>query len=271
MKPPPPLPDRLPASLRGVKALTFDVFGTLVNWELSVERECKQADRDAASRKAGTGPKEADAVDWLAFTREWRAEYYRATAEVAKGLRPFKTIDETHRDILDSLVLKHRLAGLWTEAELVRLNLAWHRLDAWKDVPEGLRVLRKSVYCATLSNGNVSLLVDLARHGGMAFDAVLSGELYQSYKPDPKVYLGAAKMLGVQPEEVAMVAAHRWDLHAARACGLRTVYLLRPTEDGAKGYDADAEKMGFDLVVGSLEDAGALFEREAERHGKARM
>lgn len=214
-----------------------------------------------------------------------------ATAETAAGKRAFKTIDETHRDILDSLIAEQGLTGLWTEPELQHLNLAWHRLDVWKDVPAGLRLLRKSVLQATLSNGNVSLLIDLCRNGDMVFDTILSGEIFGSYKPDPKVYLGAAKMLGVKPEETAMVAARellswlvcllrtppnfyrldRWDLDSARKCGLKTIYILRETEDQGKGYDKESQDMNFDLVVGSLEDVGTLFEEEASKFDKPRM
>jgi 2-haloacid dehalogenase len=206
-------------TLSGVRALTFDVFGTVVDWRTSVAHEAAVMELP---------------VDGAKFADEWRAGYQPAMARVRTGELGWTSIDTLHRMILDDLLIRHKIGGL-TEAQKGRLNLVWHRLDPWPDAARGLALLRKQFICATLSNGNVSLLVDLARHGGLTWDCVLSAELYRAYKPDAKVYLGAAETLGLQPEQVMMVAAHKGDLAAARKAGLRTAFVERPLEKGPGG------------------------------------
>jgi 2-haloacid dehalogenase len=226
-----------PASVR---ALVFDVFGTLVDWHGSVGRE-------AARRAAAWG----HTVDAAAFAQAWRAGYAPAMQEVRTGRLPWATIDQLHRCILD---------GLWPrfgwperpEAERDDFNRVWHRLDAWPDTAAGLEALGRDRVCATLSNGNVSLLVDLARHNGLRFDAIFSGELFAHYKPDPEVYLGACRLLDLQPEQVLMVAAHPSDLRAAAACALRTAYIPRPDEQGPGGPMEPALPGEFDWVASDL-------------------
>jgi 2-haloacid dehalogenase len=142
-------------------------------------------------------------------------------------------IDQLHRLILDELLGKFGLDAL-TEDELDDLNRVWHRLDPWPDARRGLALLKRRHVIATLSNGNVALLVNMARHGRLPWDAVLSAELFRHYKPDPEAYLGAAAMLGFEPSEVMMVAAHKDDLRAAQACGLATAFVARPREKGPK-------------------------------------
>ena len=203
----------------GIRALTFDVFGTVVDWRSSVMHEAAVMELR---------------VDAGKFADDWRAGYPRAMARVRSGELGWTSIDVLHRQILDELIEKYKITGL-TEARKVHLNLVWRRLDPWPDAARGLALLRRKFVCATLSNGNISLLVDLARHGGLTWDCVLSAELYRAYKPDAKVYLGAAETLGVKPEETMMVAAHKGDLLAARKAGLKTAFVERPLEKGPGG------------------------------------
>ena len=205
--------------ITGIKALTFDVFGTVVDWRSSIVHE-------AAVMELG--------VDGAKFADDWRAGYQPAMARVRSGQAGWTSVDALHRQILDELIEKYKITGL-TEAKKVHLNRVWHRLDPWPDAALGVWQLRRKFICATLSNGNVSLLVDLSRHGGLTWDCVLSAELYRAYKPDPKVYLGAAEMLGVKPAETMMVAAHKGDLLAARKAGLKAAFVERPLEKGSGG------------------------------------
>ncbi len=203
-----------------VKALVFDVFGTVVDWRGSIIREAQLLGRRKKIR-----------ADWAAFADAWRAGYRPAMARVRSGELPWTRIDDLHRMILDGLLPRFGLQGL-AEEEIVHLNHAWHRLKPWPDARAGLARLKRRHVIATLSNGNVALLVNMAKHAGLPWDCILSAEVVRHYKPDPETYLGAADLLGVQPHELMMVAAHKDDLHAARACGLRTAYVTRPREHG---------------------------------------
>ena len=205
---------------RVIRALVFDVFGTVVDWRGSILRECRALGR---SRKL--------AVDWDAFADAWRAGYRPAMARVRSGELPWMNIDQLHRMILDKLLPQFGIDSL-TEDEIDQLNRVWHRLEPWPDARRGLALLKRRHVIATLSNGNVALLVNMAKHGRLPWDAVLSAELFHHYKPDPGAYLGAAAMLGFAPSEVMMVAAHKDDLRAAQACGLATAFVRRPREQG---------------------------------------
>ena len=210
------------AAPRAIRALIFDVFGTVVDWRSSIVRECKALAR-----------RKKIAADWDAFADAWRAGYRPAMARVRSGELPWMNIDQLHRLILDRLLEKFAIVGL-TENEIDHLNRAWHRLDPWPDSRRGLALLKRKHIIATLSNGNVALLVDMAKHGRLPWDTVLSAELFKHYKPDPESYLGAAAILGCEPAEVMMVAAHKDDLRAAKACGLATGFVGRPKEKGPK-------------------------------------
>jgi len=210
----------MPALPRQIRALLFDVFGTVVDWRGSIIRECR-----ALGRR-----KQLD-VDWAAFADAWRAGYQPAMARVRKGELPWMNIDQLHRMILDGLLGQFGIESL-TEDEIDHLNRVWHRLEPWPDARRGLALLKRRRVIATLSNGNVALLVNMAKHGRLPWDAVLSAELFRHYKPDPEAYLGAAAMLGFAPSEVMMVAAHKDDLRAAQACGLATAFVRRPREKG---------------------------------------
>jgi len=212
----------MPARPRTIRALIFDVFGTVVDWRGSIIRECR-----------ALGRRKKLAVDWNAFTDAWRAGYRPAMARVRSGELPWMNIDQLHRMILDELLARFAVEGL-TEEEIDHLNRAWHRLDPWPDARRGLALLKRRHVIATLSNGNMALLVNMAKHARLPWDCVLSAELFRHYKPDPEAYLGAAAMLGFEPAEVMLVAAHKDDLRAAQACGLATAFVRRPREKGPK-------------------------------------
>ncbi len=202
------------------KALAFDVFGTVVDWYGSIVGEV-----DALAAARGV------AIDGPAFARAWRAGYQPAMQKVRTGELPWLKIDALHRLILDGLVERFGLGGL-TDDERNDLNRVWHRLAPWPDSVAGLTALKSRYTITTLSNGNVSLLTAMARHGGLPWDCVISAELFHHYKPDPESYLGCAALLDVAPEDLMLVAAHPDDLKAAAACGLRTAYVARPLEHG---------------------------------------
>ncbi len=204
----------------GIKALCFDVFGTVVDWRGSIIREGQLL----------TANKGFD-VDWAEFADRWRSGYGPAMNRVRSGELPWTKIDDLHRMILDDLVKEYKLEGM-SEAELVHFNEAWHRLSPWPDTVSGLNKLKTKFVITTLSNGNVSLLTNMAKNGGLPWDAILSAELSGHYKPDPEAYLKAADLLSLPPEQVMMVAAHPGDLRAAARTGLRTAYVIRPLERG---------------------------------------
>lgn len=210
-----------------VSALVFDVFGTLVDWRSAV------SDAFRASGLAGDPEELAD---------DWRARLWPATGEVNSGVRPWVNFDELHLATLDDL-LAERAVDLPIEQRRELVG-AWHRLDPWPDVRTGLEALRTQRVVAALSNGHTALLVDLARHGDLRFDCLVSAELVRRYKPSRNVYLKAAELLAVEPGEVMLVAAHPFDLEGARRAGLRSAFVDRPQEhgpDSPKRSDPDAD------------------------------
>ena len=220
-----------------IRALAFDIFGTVVDWHGSIAAE-------VARLKLPTGGGR--------FALDWRAGYQPAMQEVRSGALPWTNIDGLHRRILDRVLAAHGLA--LPEAEVQALNRIWHRLDPWPDSVQGLAQLKRRFVLATLSNGNLSLLVNMARHGGLPWDCVLSAELFGHYKPDPEVYLGAARLLDLPPAQVMMVAAHPSDLRAAAACGLRTAYVPRPLERGPGGEIEPSRAGEFDITASDFID-----------------
>lgn len=199
------------------RVLAFDVFGTVVDWHGSIVREVHAAGL---------------AVDADAFALAWRAGYQPAMARVRSGELPWTRIDALHRRILDDILERFGQPD-WPDEKRRALNLAWHRLAPWPDAVEGLARLKRRFTICTLSNGNLSLLSDMAKHAGLPWDCLLSAEVFRAYKPDPRAYLGVAEVFDCAPAEVMLVAAHHDDLAAAAACGLRTAYVERPLEFGA--------------------------------------
>ena len=231
-----------------LRALVFDVFGTVVDWRGSIVRE-----GEAWSAESGRS------VDWGAFADAWRAGYQPAMEPVRSGSAPWRNIDALHRDMLERLLPRFGLADLDGPARW-HLNAVWHRLDPWPDSVAGLQRLKRRFAIATLSNGNVSLLVDMARRAGLPWDTVLSAELIRKYKPDLAVYRMAADLLGAAPDEVLMVAAHPGDLDAAREAGLRTAYVPRPLEHGPGGRALVVAPDRFDLQARDFADLAVQLE-----------
>lgn len=212
------------------KALAFDVFGTVVDWRTSVTRE-------SAGFLARLGHAKADAA---AFADAWRGQYIAAMIGMRKSGRAFVPLDVLHREMLEATLHQWGInaSGL-DDALLAEWNSVWHRLDPWPDAVAGLTRLKARFPIVTLSNGNVALLLAMARHGGLPWDAILGAEVSGAYKPDPKAYLRTAELLAIAPKELCLVAAHHGDLAAARACGLQTAYVDRPQEyGGAPAPDA---------------------------------
>ncbi len=230
----------------GVRALFFDVFGTLVDWRSSVARE---AERILSAL--------GHSLDWPAFADAWRGEYQPGMEEVRSGRIPFSKLDVLHRLNLERLLPRFGLQNL-SEEVLADLTLIWHRLDAWPDVPPALARLKRKFKIAPVSNGNISLMVDLARRNDLPWDAILGAEVAGDYKPKPRVYLAACQALDLAPAQCMMVAAHSNDLAAAAACGLRTGHIARPNEHGP-GTGERAPTVKVDVAGNDLGDlAGKL-------------
>jgi 2-haloacid dehalogenase len=210
-----------------IRACLFDVFGTVVDWRTSVSR-----DLAAFAQKKGLR-----GVDWLEFAVEWRKLYQPSMDEVRSGRRAFTLLDTLHRESLDKLVARFALKGL-SEADLDHMNRAWHRLDPWPDAVEGLLLLKNRFVIAPCSNGNIALMVNLAKRAGLPWDCILGAETARAYKPMPDAYLRSCAQLGLAPAQACMVAAHNSDLKAAKAQGMKTAFVARPTEHGP-GQTAD--------------------------------
>jgi 2-haloacid dehalogenase len=204
-----------------LKALVFDVFGTVVDWRTSLISEFTRWSRTRGIEG-----------DWTALVDGWRAVYQASMDEVRKHPeRGYKILDTLHRESLEKLVAQLSITGL-TDADLHHLTMGWHRLHPWPDGIAGLTRLKKKFIISPLSNGNVALLTEMAKFAGLPWDLVMSAELFEHYKPDPETYLGAARLLCLKPEQVMMVAAHNNDLKAAQQQGLKTAFVPRPTEYG---------------------------------------
>jgi len=206
--------------LGNVKVLLFDTFGTVVDWRGSITRKGEHLARD----------KGIDGVDWEAFARAWRAGYIPGMARVQSGERPWTAIDVIHRERLDEIVAEFGIAQALSEPDLTAMNLWWHQLDPWPDSVPGLVRLKRGYLISTLSNGSVICLSSMAKRAGLPWDFVFASDLFQAYKCDAAVYLGAIGLLGLDPDQVMMVAAHNDDLAAARSHGMQTAYVGRPYE-----------------------------------------
>ena len=228
--------------MNSIKALTFDVFGTVVDWRTSVAREGEALGRH----------KNIEA-DWVSVADAWRACYAPAMEEVRAGRREWVKLDQLHRENLLTVLKDHSIEGL-SEEEIDEFNCAWHRLDPWPDSVPGLTRLKQKFILGTMSNGNISLMVNLAKYGGLPWDAILGSEIAHNYKPMPEVYLSSVAALSLEPNQVMMVAAHNSDLVHAGKLGLRTAFISRPTEYGPdQSVDLKAENE-YDYVASSMED-----------------
>jgi 2-haloacid dehalogenase len=232
-----------------VRALVFDVFGTVVDWRSGVARE-------AAPFLARYGAANADPA---AFADAWRNRYDPAMEAVRAGRRPFVRLDVLHRENLEAVLPDFGIdLARVPAAELDELNLAWHRLDPWPDAVPGLTRLKRRFIVAPLSNGNVILMLDMAKRAGLPWDAILGAELARAYKPSPEAYLRTLDILAMRPDEVCMVAAHNSDLAAARGCGLATAFVPRPTEHGPSQTKDLAPEQAWDVIT---KDFGELADK----------
>jgi 2-haloacid dehalogenase len=235
------------------KVLAFDVFGTVVDWRGSVIREVAAL----ATAKGRT-------IDGAAFADAWRAGYQPAMHRVRTGALPWLRIDALHRLILDGLVDRFGI-GMLDDGERTRLNRVWHRLDPWSDSVRGIALLKRRFVVTTLSNGNFSLLTELAKHAGLPWDCIVSAELFRHYKPDPETYLGTADLLGVAPDELMLVACHPADLRAAAEAGLRTAYVVRPLENGPDAAPPLVLTGEFDVMATDFVDLARQFGIDDDR------
>jgi len=224
-------------SVPEVKALAFDVFGTVVDYRTTIIREGAQLNQMKGL-----------AVDWPRFADAWRGRYRPSMARVMSGEWPWMNLDALHRRSLDGLLVEFGIDTL-TEAEKIHLNRVWHRLQPWPDAIAGLARLRTRYIVATLSNGNMALLVDMAKYSGLPWDCILSAELVRAYKPDPRVYQMVADLLALPAHQVMMAAAHQDDLRAAQAVGLRAAFVPRPLEFGPDATRDLTPDPSFDLVA----------------------
>lgn len=266
--------------LSSVEGLVFDVFGTVVDWRTTVTQELQlRAHRKLTSSSSSDLPAALSTTDWARFAHDWHATYITFTRSFDPS-SPWKSVDAHYRDSLAQLLASHGLDGVFSESELESLSLVWHRLQPWDDAPTALEALAalpadssgkpgKKLPLSTLSNGNVALLRDLVDFGGLAFSKLLSAETFGAYKPAPQVYHGAARELGLDTSRVALVAAHLEDLAAARACGLRTVYVERPDEE-AWPVDDPRRKEARDWVDLWIAEGDGGFHRLAEHLGRLR-
>ncbi|KAF2115157.1 HAD-like domain-containing protein [Lophiotrema nucula] len=260
------------------RGLLFDVFGTVVDWRSTVTRALEQTAHKAlndSTKSLATSVRlrasELLVADWGTFAQQWRNTYKVFCKSIAADPSlPWKTVDEHHLAALNDLIAEWKLEGLWTPDEIKTLSLIWHHLDPWPDSSDGIKALNTLFSTATLSNGNISLLEDLKKHGHLPFTHIFSAELFGSYKPNSRVYLGAVEKLGLEPNEVALVAAHLNDLQAAKSNGLQAIYVERPQEEDwdteqvekvrtsgwvdlwvkqdEKGFLTVAEKLGVQIV-----------------------
>ena len=225
-----------------IKALIFDVFGTVVDWRASVIRQAAQFGRDHGVER-----------DWEAFAVAWRGKYRPFMDKVRTGELPWTNLDRLHRMSLDDVLTEFEIQGVNEEAK-DELNLAWRRLDPWPDAVPGLYRLKRRFIVAPMSNGNVALMTNMAKYGGLPWDCILGAELARHYKPDPESYLTAVELLMLRPEQVMMVAAHQGDLLAAQKVGLRSAFVPRPMEAGPNNRPDPIPDPSFDVVANDFVD-----------------
>ncbi|HHG5259290.1 TPA: haloacid dehalogenase type II [Pseudomonas aeruginosa] len=224
-----------------MRAILFDVFGTLVDWRSSLIEQFQALERELG----GTLP-------CVELTDRWRQQYKPAMDRVRNGQAPWQHLDQLHRQSLEALAGEFGQA--LDEALLQRITGFWHRLRPWPDTLAGMHALKADYWLAALSNGNTALMLDVARHAGLPWDMLLCADLFGHYKPDPQVYLGACRLLDLPPQEVMLCAAHNYDLKAARALGLKTAFIARPLEYGPGQSQDLAAEQDWDLIASDLLD-----------------
>lgn len=225
-----------------VEALVFDVFGTVVDWRTTLIRQLAQFGRDHRLQ-----------ADWAGLADDWRAGYEPAMKKVRDGERPWTSLERLHRESLDALLPRHGLGAL-SDEQRETMVLFWHFLDPWPDALAGLERLHQKYILGTLSNGGVRLLADMARYARLPWDVIFSSDLFRRYKPDPAVYLGAAELLDTPPANVMLVAAHNYDLAAARKQGFKTAFVARPTEYGPRQSRDFKAESDWDYVAKDFVD-----------------
>lgn len=223
-----------------IRAILFDVFGTVVDWRGSLIADL-----------SAWGVAQGIAADWAGLADAWRGEYAPSMDEVRRGARPWTVLEDLHRASLQRLLPRFGLAAL-PDSDIEHLNRVWHRLSPWPDSVRGIARLKRSRIVAALSNGNVALLIDMAKHADLRWDMVFGADLARHYKPDRETYLGACDLLRLPPAQVLMAAAHEYDLGAASALGLRTAFIARPLEHGPGGSAAPTRQ--WDFAVASIEE-----------------
>ena len=224
------------------KAILFDVFGSCVDWRSSLIAEL-----------SAFGERRGIAADWAGLVDAWRGAYAPSMDRVRRGELAWTKLDDLHRASLDALVARFGIVGL-SEANLAWMNLGWHRLHPWADTVAGLTRLKTKFVIGPLSNGNCSLLVDLAKFAGLPWDVICSSDVFGHYKPDPETYLGAARLLSLEPGELMLAAAHNGDLAAARKLGLQTAFFARPTEYGPEQAKDRRAEGDWTIVARDIED-----------------
>jgi len=230
-----------------VQALLFDVFGTVVDWRTSL-----------IGRFQRLGEENHLTADWAGLVDDWRAEYEPAMASVRSGQRSWTSLEVLHRESLEKLLPRYGLgASAMTDALKAEMVLGWHLLDPWPDAVAGLARLKAKFIIGTLSNGSFRLLTDMAKYAGLGWDAVLCSDLFRRYKPDPAVYLGAAELLDTAPENIMLVAAHNYDLAAARTCGYKTGFVARPKEYGPRQKKDFKAEAAWDVIANDFNDLAA--------------
>jgi 2-haloacid dehalogenase len=227
-----------------VRALVFDTFGTVVDWRSSVIKAGQKLSREIGQD-----------IDWAAFAEEWRrVGYHEQIAKIRRGEAPYETTDVFMMHKLEELIPKYGLTAL-NDQQVEWLHKVWHRLEPWPDAVEGLTRLRKKYVIATLSNGNVALLVNMAKRAGLPWDMILSAELVEKFKPDPAMYLSAGRLLGLPMHQVVMSAAHLRDLYSSREHNMRTAFIRRPLEWGEGGpQEGEPDRERIDIVATDFVD-----------------
>lgn len=232
---------RSPTTGRTVRAVLFDTFGTVVDWRGGV----------IAAAAALFGRHGVD-VDPEAFADSWYDLYQPSMTPIRDGTRDFVTLDVLHRESVLSVLADRGLAAEFADHEVDALVHAWHELPPWPDSVAGLTTVRAHHVIGPLSNGNTSLLTDLARHAGLPWDVIFGSDVRHAYKPTPAAYLAPAELLDLEPGEIMLAAAHNADLRAARSVGLATAFIARPTEHGPGQTGDLAPDDDWDVSVGSV-------------------